>query len=266
MIGAKSAGMGSTGRAAVEAVESLYLNPASIALMKDFHFGTSYQTGFLSKDYSRSTYSFAVTDGTPGVLFPASFGYRMHSLNLAGRPAKEQEFRMATGYRLNRRLSLGLGGSYIISDLSGGRLFNQGNLHGGALFALLPNWGVSLTVDGLLDASDSNRPAVLDRPAQWAVGTQYLFRNLVRARWETLVPIRTKGREQALAHHMGLGIVMQSNFSLSLGFSVDDFLGQNWSSAGLTWEGPRLKVAYSFQQESRQELGTRHLVDLWLDI
>ena len=265
MIGAKSAGMGSTGRAAVEAVESLYLNPASIALMRDFHLGTSYQTGFLGKDLSRNTYSFTATDASPGVLFPASFGYRMHSLNMAGQSAEEQEFRLATGLRLGKRLSVGLGGSYITSDVGGGRVFRQGNLHAGVLFALMSNWGFSLTADGLLDASDKSRPEALDRPRQWALGTQYLMGRMLRFRWEALAPLEAAQRWD-FAHHVGVGVLMQSNFSLNLGYSVDDLLGQNWGSAGLAWEGPRLKIAYSFQRESRQELGTRHLVDLWLDI
>ncbi len=264
MVGALSAGMGGTGRAAIVSNESLYLNPATIALMEGFYSGASYQSGFLAKDISRNTYSFVLTDATDGIMFPGSFGYRKHSINDRGQRLEENEFKVGMGYRITKRVSVGLGGTHLRATNQSGESFNQTNMDAGLLIGLQPNWGLSFTGENIIKNNDI-RPLGLSRLSRAALGTQYVLQRMLTLRYEALMPLYQDG-PALLGHRMGLGIGMKGTFGLNLGYSVEDSIGQNWASIGLSWMGPRLKLAYSFQQESRSDLGARHLVDLWLDI
>lgn len=264
MVGALSAGMGGTGRAAVETNESLYLNPAGIALFDRFYTGVSYLSGYTGPNVSRNTYSVTMTDGTQGLLFPGSFSYRHHKVNDQGTSIAENEFRAGMGYRLNERLSIGLGASHLRAEMPDGLKKNQTNLDGGILIGIQPNWGLSVSGENLLQI-DENTPEALKRVSRVAFGTQYVYEHSVTLRYELLRPlyIENQGR---LGHRVGASFAMKGHFQLNGGYSVDDALGQNWASLGVAWMGPRLKLAYSLQNEARADLGNRHFIDLWMDI
>ena len=264
MVGALSAGMGGTGRAAIESNETLFLNPAGLALFDKFYTGFSYLSGFTGKDISRNTYSVTLTDGTSGLMMPGSFSYRRHKINDRGRSITENEFKGGMGYRLSPRLSLGLAGTYLKAEAFNGEAFTQSNFDAGVLIGLRPNWGLSITGQNLLQ-QDDNIPDSLRRLSRVALGTQYIFQRRVTFRYETLSALHVDN-SQLLAHRFGVSASMKGNFYLNGGYSVDDTLAQNWTSVGLAWRGPRLKLAYSLQNEDRQDLGTRHFVDFWLDI
>lgn len=264
MVGAISAGMGGTGRAAVEPNESLYLNPAALALLRDFHTGFSYQSGFLAQDISRNTYSVTMTDATKEILFPGGFSYRRHNINGRGQRYKENEFRGGLGYRVTDRFSMGLGVSHLRALDPAGADVNQTNVDVGLLIGLRPEWGLSFSGENLIKGGE-DIPVALQRLSRAALGTQYIYQRTFTLRYEALMPLYLR-ESQFLGHRMGLGIGVQRGFGLNLGYSVDDSIGQNWSSVGILWKGPRLKIAYSFQNEDRANLGVRHLVDLWVDL
>ncbi len=264
LVGALSGGMGGTGRAAVESNESLFLNPASIALFDRFYTGVSYLSGYTDKNISRNIYSVTFTDGTKDLLVPGSLSYRRNKINDAGRGITENEFRGGFGYRVTPRLSVGLAGSYLRAEAAGGVTWSQSNLDAGLLIGLQPNWGLSVSAENLVEA-DAELPMALRRPSRVAIGTQYVFERAITLRYEALQPIYVEN-SGLLAHRFGASFKMKGAFNLNGGYSVDDTLGQNWTSVGLSWVGPRLKLAYSLQNEGRSGLGNRHLVDLWMDI
>ncbi|MCB0377164.1 MAG: hypothetical protein KDD33_01600 [Bdellovibrionales bacterium] len=266
MVGAVSAGMGGTGRAAVEEQEAVYLNPAAISLVNKMHFSTAYQSGFLARDVSRNTYGLTIVDGSKDVLIKGAFAFRNHRINLHGMEFNENEFRLGLGQRLTKRFSLGLTLSHLKAESPDGVAYRQNNVDLGFLLGLRPNWGLSLTGENLVE-QDQNIPSALIRPSRVALGTQYIYAGSITGRYELLSPLNFyNDHKPYLGHRFGLGIKFQADFVLNLGYSVDDFAEQNWSSIGLGWMGPRLKFAYSLQSESRQSLGTRHLVDLWVNL
>lgn len=265
MVGAVSAGMGGTGRAAIQSNESLYLNPASIALLNRFFAGASYQSGFTNRDTTRHTYSLVMTDATEGLMFPGSLGYRRHQISSLGSRYIENDFKVGLSRRLHSRLSMGVGFNHLIAEneLSGSQT-TQNNGDIGLLIGLDPNWGLGVTGENIIKPSEGV-PDPLRRSSQIAIGTQAIFDHYLTVRYELLMPLYTESNSY-LGHRAGLNVDLQSYFNFSMGYSVDDYRGQNWVSAGFGWMGPRLKLAYSYQNEQRQKLGDRHLVDLWMDI
>ena len=268
LIGALSAGQGGTGRAAIEASEALYLNPASIALMNRFYTALSYQSGATGDTATnRRIYSLTFTDATPSTLLPGALGYRHHRLQAQGFEFIEHEFKGALGYRLHDRVALGLGGSYLKAQAQGsggGPSFTQSNMDVGLLLGLQPNWGFSLTGENLLPSPEELPPA-LKRISRVAMGTQYIFQPAVTLRYEVLMSLHTENAALA-EHRFGLAVPMKGRFSLHSGLSLDDGRNQRWTSLGIAWRGPRLQWAYSAQREDGSGLGYRHLIDLWVDL
>lgn len=265
MVGAISAGMGGTGRAGIQNNESLYLNPATIALLGKTYAGGSYLSGYQNRNVTRSTYSVVLTDAGDDLIFPGSLGYRRHNIGSPTANYVENDFKVGLARRLHDRLSIGFGFNHLIGEHEeSGTRITQNNADVGLLIGLQPNWGLSVTGENLIKASN-NVPEELRRASQVAIGTQVVIHHFVTGRYELLMPLYTNTNAH-LGHRAGVGISLEGYMSLSGGYSIDDYLGQNWMSVGLGWLGPRLKVAYSYQNEQRQKLGDRHLVDLWFDI
>ncbi len=263
MVGAVSAALGGTGRAAVESNESLYLNPAGIALLDGFYTGFFLQQGFVDRDISRRSYGITLSDGTEGLVFPGSLGFRRNTINQGSAQFKENEFKAGFSHRLTQRVSLGLGASFLRARDPDGIVYSQNNLDLGTLIGLMPNWGLSISGENLIKA-ESRIPHALVRNSYVAVGTQYILTGFFTFRYEALLPLYLQ-QQQYLAHRAGASITMAGDFHLNTGFSIDDSRRQNWTSVGVAWRGPRLKFAYAYQTEGRQGLGERHLIDMWLD-
>jgi hypothetical protein len=264
MVGALSAGMGGTGRAAVESNESVYLNPASLALLDKFYTGASYLSGFTDRNISRNTYSVVLSDGTQDLMIPGSLSYRSHRINNRGTHMEEDEFKVGLGFRAHEQLSFGLAGTFLRAENEAGQGFDQNNFDVGMLIGLQPQWGLSVSAENVIRPNEEI-PDALARPSRVSLGTQYVFDRVATLRYEALMPLYTENA-LLLGHRLGASISMRGHFFLNAGYSVDDNIGQNWASVGLAWKGPRLKLAYSLQAESRADLGNRHFVDLWLNL
>lgn len=265
MLSAKSSALGGAGRAAVESVDSLYLNPAGIGLLNSYYFGSGYAYGSLSPGVARETFAFTLTDGTPGVMVPGSLGYRYHRVHMDQQDFKEHEFRAGFGRKLGNRFSVGAAYTNIRSEGDQGLVYRQNNADVGVLFMATEAVSFSLTGEGLIK-QDAEIPVGLQRTSRWGLGTLFKLEQLLQLRYDVLSPLYAKVREDRFIHQVGLGLTMRGYFTVNLGFINDDVLENNWYTAGLVWEGPRLKLGYSLQNETRAGLGTRHLVDLWLDI
>lgn len=263
--GSISASLGGTGRAGVQGNESVFLNPAALAFLNRFYMGACYQSGFLLKDIHRETYGAVLTDSTPGLMVSGSLAYRRHKIRQKGKHRfLEDEFRLGLAYALSKSLSVGLAATRLKAEGEMKKGIEQINGDAGLLLGLLPHWNVSLVAENLLN-TDSGVPVSLMRDSLVSLGTQYVYELFLDVRYEILHPLKRESGG-SLSHRLGLGVELQSYFHLNLGFALDGHSNQTWMTTGLAWHGPRLKLAYAFQNEQRQGLGQRHLVDLWFDL
>lgn len=264
MVGAVSNSLGGTGRAAGESNESLFLNPAAIGLLDRFYTGSFWQTGFIGQDIQRTTYGMTLTDASKDMIIPGSLSFRRNTFNQGVDQYKENEFKAGFSVRWSERWHLGIGASHLRARGPDGARHNQNNIDLGLLTALTPNWGLSLSWENLL-APDGSLPEPLVRNSYVALGTQYVYDNLLVLRYEALLPIYIGEVTQYVGHRAGVAVTMRGGFQMNLGYSLDDSRRESWASGGLVWRGPRLRLAYSYQKEERQALGDRHMVDLWFD-
>ena len=265
MAGSTSASMGGTGRAGIQGNESLFLNPAALAFLNRFYVGAGYQSGFLFKNVHRETYGAVLTDSTPGLVLSGSLAYRRHRIRQEKtRGFLEDEFKMGLAYDFSERLSLGLAFTNLQAKDNGSmKKIEQTNGDMGLLFRLAPHWNISLAGENLL--ANSAVPVPLKRKSLASLGTQYIYELFLTLQYETLYPIEPESN-QFFSHRLGLNLKLRYYFHLSFGYALDDHSDQTWMTAGLAWRGPRLRLAYAIQNEKRQDLGQRHLIDLWFDL
>ncbi len=266
MAGSISASMGGTGRAGVQGNESLFLNPAALAFLDHFYMGVGYQSGFLLRDVHRESYGGILIDSTPELIASGALAYRRHRIRQGKKQRfMEDEFKLGLAYALSAKLSLGLAATHLKAknETNMNREIEQTNGDVGLLLALTPHWNLSLVGENILDR-DSKVPVALIRESLISLGTQYIYKLFLTLRYEILHPMEKNS--SLFSHRMGLGMKLQSYFHLNVGLALDEHSGQTRVTAGFSWLGPRLKLAYAFQSERKQRLGDRHLVDLWFDI
>src|SRR3954468_8336876 len=75
ILGPELLASGGAGAAAITALDSAFLNPASLGFVSGVHIGGLYQDGYWDRDHQQSTYSLALTDASSEVLVPASLRY-----------------------------------------------------------------------------------------------------------------------------------------------------------------------------------------------
>jgi len=264
LVGASTAGLGGAGTAAVENIDSLYLNPAALASNTKLNFGSGYIFGSLVPGVSRETYSITMSDGSPGVAIPGAFGYRYHRVGIGEQTYREQEFRGGFALRLHRIVSLGLGLSHISSQGDVWQ-FRQKNADVGLLVNVKRQWGLSLVAEGLVKPKD-NLPEALRRQTRWGLGSHVNVMRILDLRYDVKSALHNEVNGDRFVHRVGLGFLLRGFFQLNFGASFDDILEQNWLTTGVVFTGPKLKVGYSIQNEDRMGLGMRHFVDLWLDL
>lgn len=264
-VGAKTAGLGGAGSAAVESIDSLYLNPAAIASANRLYFGSGYTFGSLVPGVGRETFSVTMSDGSPGVAIPGSFSYKYHRVGIGDTTFKEQEFKAGVGFQMHPKVSMGLAYSYLKARSDTAGEHRQNNFDLGLLFKARENWNLSLVTEGLVKSKE-NLPEALRRQSRWGLGTQIDLMRILQVRYDLKSTLHQEANAGKLAHALGLSFILRGYFHLNLGATIDDVLGQSWRSVGIVWSGPKLKLGYSIQNEGKMGLGTRHLVDLWLDL
>ena len=271
MISAWSGGLGATGRASIQTVDTPYLNPARVGFLSQTQLGASYQAGWIQKGVYRTTYNAHFIDAEESLIAPGFLGYRQHQTSAPGDSYKGKEIRVGLGLALLSQLSLGLSYKYINSQNTGSskpqnqnKQHNQHNLDIGLLGLLSSQWTLSLTGENLIQ-TPSSTPEPLKRPSRLGLGTQFIWPGIFIARYEVFQPLYHKPSSVLLDHGLGLGFFMPYYFFLNTGYSLNSTQQQSWLCLGLTWMGPRLKWSYSFQKENRSGLDARHLIDFWLD-
>ena len=265
-LSSKSSGLGGAGRASVESIDSLYLNPAAIGLLDRYYFGSGYYSGLSNMGAERETFSVTLTDGTQGVMLPGGLAYRYHRVGVGNVSYREHELRGGFGVKLTKRLSAGGSFTNIRSDAPNADSFRQNNIALGLLLGLTPNWGLAVTGEGLIE-QDEKLPTELQRASRWGLGTSYQYLKILQLRYDVQSAVHEAVENTGrYSNQVGISLLMRGYFLVNVGFINDDIRGQNWTTGGISWEGPRLKVGYSLQSEDRAGLGVRHFVDLWLNL
>lgn len=261
--GPVSLSQGGAGRAAFDSVESMYLNPAGVSLNDSYFLAGSYLSGEISPGNTGSEYGFVAADGSKSNLFPAAFGYRYAKTKIHDQEVKTHLLKIAAA-QVFRKFSLGLSAQRRSLE-SIGLSFNEEEyqMDLGALFSVNEKLILGLTVNNLL-SQNMRVPSELKSLKYIGLGGYFVGVTNFSLRGDLLFPTELNP-EKRFIHQIGIDSKFYDEFHFRAGYELDDYYGQNSYSLGIGWEGPRLKLAYAFQQTVRKGSLNRHMIDLWLN-
>lgn len=267
--GPSSAGTGNAGRAAVDPGEVMFMNPAALAFLQKYVVSGYYDVGQGSGLGDQSSWGFSLADGTPDTYMPGALSYIRKrtdatggvsdtqqdiQLNLAGQPLKYMALGLAVHRFSDQILSAVRGQEYV-----------QFNGHLGVILIPTPQIGIGLVGYDLVPKMSESTPSSLRVVPTYAVGANYLYEKIFRARLDLIRPdMNNKGGRNDLA--FGVESIFQESLIVRLGGYCRETADQTFWTAGLGYHGPRLSIDYGFQKDIRTGDNLRHVVDLWFPL
>lgn len=252
--------MGGAGIASRQPIDAAHLNPAALTSLQEYYFGAGY---FRGKTQSAGVDQSSVTlaDATPDGLIPGAFSYRFRKYR-DGADLKEHFFRLGLAVPVTRQFSLGVAGYKLKTDLRQGIDYKQENADLSLLWAISPSLALGVVSKTIFGSKDN--VAFLDSKLLPSTGAGFEWSQQLFKFRTDLYYYYENNPDQRLSYHFGGEAQMVGEFKLRAGLAVDDYRRENRYSVGLGWDGPRLRAAYTFQNEFRKDLGNSHTFDFWL--
>ncbi len=262
-IGVTADSMGGAGVAGGHPYEAAFLNPAALVEVKAKHFALQSHWNDTYNQPDQKQYSVILTDAGEMTLFPGSLIYRRRTSDLLNTRTREEQIQLSMAAGIATNWAMGVSAYKIKTDVFSGEDYHQYNADLGLYWAAKPSLSFGMVYRGVLGSKE-----VLWLPSQVipnvAMGTEYRFLEMFKVRYD-LNYFLEQNSDHRLRQMVGAEVRYDTDLVLRAGFSQDERLKQNRWTAGIGWEGPRLKVGYAYQKEYRQKMGEVHSVDMWLD-
>lgn len=252
--------MAGAGIASRHPIDAAILNPAALASFEEYYFGAGFFRGKTASG-SMDQASITLADATSGGFLPGAFTYRYRKY-ADGADLKEHVFRLSLAIPLWRNFTAGVAGYKIKSDLATGADYSQENVDLSFMWVLTPTFTWGAITKGVFGSKSS--AAFIDSKVMPSSGTGFEYMNELYKLRADINYYHVNNPGHKMSYHFGTEAQMLAEFKLRAGLSVDDYHGENRYSAGLGWDGPRLRAAYTLQKEFRKELGASHSIDFWI--
>ncbi len=244
-------------------LDSVWTNPAGVGAKAGTYAGVQYYGGkSFRPDLQLDQYSLTITDASTGA-FPGSLGYRYRSYKDGGYKVKEQVFRAAAAFALQQNLVVGLAGYRVHTDPPIGEKTDQDNGDVSILWMPILNLQLGAITRGVVGAKDNMFGPSRVVPSG-GFGAKYSFNSSISVLGDVNYGYEDIGTGKRLQTQLGLEFINTYDVAVRIGYNNDEWRGERRMTAGIGWEGPKLKAGYSYQNENRKELGESHTVDIWL--
>jgi hypothetical protein len=259
-----STALGGAGRAATEAEEGVFYNPAVLAHAKEFSTALYYGDGQQGEGLGQTDLALSFVDNTEGVFLPGSLSYVRRRKTFSGLPSVNEEYwQAALGTFGTRHLSVGLAVHFRSVDQQGAVDFSYWNATLGTLWAPSPNWGLAVVAHNLSAKEKATRAGYLEDLPEVGVGAVLLFERILKTRFD-LVRALEENPDSKMRVSIGAETYPNEILALRLGFEKDDRLDQQFASVGFGFLGPRLKIDYALRKNTESGGGAMHSVDFRL--
>lgn len=263
-VGSVSSATAQTGRAAVEATESPFGNPASLPFLTGYYFTAG--TGAARQTNTGQVQDLAVslTDNMKETVVPTSFSYAQSSQQPEGfsDDVFGRSFKLSFGNFLRPGVSFGLGINHENTKFPQ-TTYSQTNLQTGFLWAPNKDLGMALTFDNMLTPS-TEVPEAYRLKQTIGFGSSYNFKKFVRLKGDIVTASNNDFGRPTLA--VGLENYVNRWMILRWGLQRNNELAANLYTAGMGFIGPKFGLHYAYENSPQNESLTRHSVDLALPI
>lgn len=258
--GPVSSALGGAGVAAVNASEGAFLNPAVIAHAPRFEGSVAYQDGYVAPQSHRTQYGVTLADNSANVVFPGALSYFQGSRTFAsGVATEDQLWQLSLGKFVARNFSIGITGYYLSHSLAGGLSKSHWNGSLGAHYTFSPKLAVAFVYYNPLEGPRDLPLEVRNNP-ETRLGVQFAPERFVRLRLDISRPERDNPEKEGVIYS-GVEVDINHLSIFRIGGQFDDYRKQNFVTAGFGFNGPRLKINYSFQKNVKGTGGAVHGVD-----
>jgi hypothetical protein len=249
--------LGDAGRAAINPVDSHFLNPAAMAFTHGYNFGGVFQEGQLTSDSPKNNFGLVVSDNSPDTFAAASLGYAYKRQSYPNNVIIDQDFSLDVAVRIFPTISLGVQGHQLVESNPLAKNFTKYNVSLGALIVPTPIFGFSFTAYDVLNDDDLNMIPIL------SLGGHVIVMDILRFRAD-IWRLEKKNPNHAGSLGLGMEIVGAEGFLIRTGGLWDTLTAQTYWTAGIAWEGPRLSVAYGFKDNVNVAGDVAHTFQGWI--
>jgi len=243
-------GTAGAGRAAVEAGDVNYLNPAGLVHLKG---------RYIYSTFSKDDLSFSLSESTREVVIPASLSYlqrkQKDSLN---QDVKWQDLRLSLADFILDNFSIGVTGSQSTVDYQNFS-YNQTNGNVGFFYTPLQSLGMAYVFYNVFGGKE-NVPEEVREQAQMGLGLHYIYKNFVRLRFDVLSANNNNFGKAAYMY--GLESMLNQWLTVRLGYKNDILAGQELFTQGIGFNGPVFALNYAHQGSVKGANFDRHSIDL----
>jgi hypothetical protein len=241
---------GGAGRAAVEAGDINYLNPAALVHLKG---------RFIYSTFSKDDLSIGLSESSKDVLMPASLSYFSRRMEDVGYDSiSTQQFRLSIADFVFDRFSMGLTGIMDTSKMRD-RTYNQTNGNLGFFYTPSDHLGAAFVFYNVFGVNE-NSPEVVRLQPQMGLGLHGIYKNFLRLRGDVLSGTNNDfGRPKYMG---GFETVLNEWLIARIGYQNDIKGSQELLTAGIGFNGPVFAFNYAHQGNMKGPEFDRHSIDL----
>lgn len=263
-VGAVSAATGESGRAAVEASESPYGNPAGLAFLNGYYFSAGYGASHQTVTGNSQDLSVSLTDNMKDTVVPTAFSYVQSNLRPEGvsEDVFDRSFKLSFGNFIRPGLAFGLGVVHQ-DDRLPEQHYMQTNMGMGFLWSPSKEFGAALTLDNMITPNQET-PEAFRLKQTVGMGASYNYKRFVRLKGDVISASNNSFGKPTLA--FGMESYMNKWLILRWGLQRQNEMDANLYTAGVGFIGPKFGLHYAYENSPQNESLTRHSVDLAVPI
>lgn len=237
-----SAASGGTGRAAVEAGDATFLNPATLVHLRGH---------YLYSSFSKDDLVIVLSDNSQESLLPASLGYVQKKSTVALGELVQQDLALSLAEFVVDKWAMGLTAHYLEQKLPNSS-YRQTNADLGLIFTPQPHIGLALVVYNVF-GENRDIPESFRSKTTVGGGFNYIYRSMVRFRIDATSESIVMG---------GVETYVNKFLITRLGYQSDVDDNRELITAGVGFKGPRFALNYAYQGNTQISGDYRHSVDL----
>lgn len=250
LVGAVSSATGGTGRGAVEPIDGVLLNPATVSDLPTKNF---------SVNYSEDAWAMTVTDNGRDVYLPAALRF-VKSKTLT---TDTQQLGLSFASRRWKKFAIGGTGSMMeYTDTltsTTAQKYRQTTLDLAATYAAGTNFGIGFVANKVA-SSKITLSETLQAQQTLALGLSYTYQNFARLRFD--VESAPENRTDRLNYMLGFENYVNDWVVVRMGVQQNKVLAKDYVSAGLGFAGPQFGLHYAFISNTEDKTEDKHLIDL----
>lgn len=250
LVGAVSSATGGTGRGAVEPIDGILLNPATVSDLPTKNF---------SVNYSADAWAMTVTDNGRDVYLPAALRF----VKSKALTTDTQQLGLSFASRRWKKFAIGGTGSMMeyTDSLTGTteQKYRQTTLDLAATYAAATNFGIGFVANKLASSKTTLNEA-LQAQQTLALGLSYTYQNFARIRFD--IESAPENQTDRLNYMLGFENYVNDWVVVRMGVQQNKVLAKDYVSAGLGFAGPQFGLHYAFISNTADKTEDKHLIDL----